>query len=79
MIEDVASLLDAAIARAVANPAQRPQLLAVLQGDAKLRGLARQELARLNDGQATGYVLDRCHISKRRHAMLTEMLAQCTQ
>ena len=58
------------------EPAKRRDLVRQLQMDPALRAAAQHELARLNEGQKLGMLLDRCHISRTTHATLTAALAQ---
>lgn len=63
--------------RAATEPAHRPLLLAELRADPTLRQQARAELQRLADGQAgPGMLMDRCHISRMKHDVLRNLLAQ---
>jgi hypothetical protein len=62
--------------KAAFEPSQRPQLVADLQADPALLKAAKDELQRLNDGQAgPGRLLDRCYISRTTRDTLTAALA----
>ena len=58
------------------QPAKRLELIDDLILDPSLRAIARAEIARLDEGQQRGSLMDRDHISRMTHQTLTQALAR---